>query len=51
MYYVPTAEYLDAFGPGLDRRMRAYEHAVPADWPEKLPTWQRYYHPKKNQES
>ena len=45
MYYVPTAEYLDAFGPGLDRRMRAYEHAVPADWPEKLPSWQRYYHP------
>ena len=25
--------------------------AVPADWPEKLPTWQRYYHPRKNQES
>jgi hypothetical protein len=46
MYYVPTAEYLDAFGPGLDRRMRAYDHAVPADWPEKLPTWQRYYQPK-----
>jgi ketosteroid isomerase-like protein len=46
MYYVPTAEYLDAFGPGLDRRMRAYDHAVPADWPEQLPTWQRYYHAK-----
>ena len=44
MYYVPTAEYLDAFGAGLDRRMRAYERPVPADWPEKLPTWQRYYH-------
>jgi hypothetical protein len=43
MYYVPTAEYLDAFGAGLDRRMRAYDHAVPADWPEQLPTWQRYY--------
>lgn len=43
MYYVPTAEYLDAFGPGLDRRMRAYDHAVPADWPERLPTWRRYY--------
>jgi ketosteroid isomerase-like protein len=51
MYYVPTAEYLDAFGPGLDRRMRAYEHAVPADWPEKLPTWQRYYQPEKKTES
>jgi hypothetical protein len=22
MYYVPTAEYLDAFGPGIDKRMR-----------------------------
>jgi ketosteroid isomerase-like protein len=43
MYYVPTAEYLDAFGPGLDRRMRAYDRATPADWPEKLPTWRRYY--------
>ena len=43
MYYVPTAEYLDAFGPGLDRRMRAYDQPVAADWPEKLPTWQRYY--------
>lgn len=51
MYYVPTAEYLDAFGPGLDRRMRAYEHAVAADWPEKLPTWQRYYHPRNQTES
>lgn len=43
MYYVPTAEYLDAFGPGLDRRMRAYDAPTPADWPEKLPSWQRYY--------
>jgi ketosteroid isomerase-like protein len=43
MYYVPTAEYLDALGPGIGTRMRAYDHAVPADWPEKLPTWQRYY--------
>ncbi|MGI9245512.1 MAG: nuclear transport factor 2 family protein [Steroidobacteraceae bacterium] len=43
MYYVPTAEYLDAFGPGLGRRMRAYDEAVPADWPEPLPTWRRYY--------
>ena len=51
MYYVPTAEYLDAFGPGVDRRMRAYDRAVPADWPEKLPTWQRYYHPGKSPES
>ncbi len=43
MYYVPTAEYLAAFGPGIDRRMRAYDEPVAADWPEKLPTWQRYY--------
>jgi ketosteroid isomerase-like protein len=43
MYYVPTAEYLDALGPGLDRRMRAYDRAVAADWPESLPTWQNYY--------
>lgn len=43
MYYVPTAEYLDAFGGGLARRMRAYDQAVAADWPEGLPTWQQYY--------
>lgn len=46
MYYVPTVEYLDAFGPGLDRRMRAYDTPMPADWPEPLPTWKRYYRPK-----
>lgn len=43
MYYVPTAQYLDALGPGLGTRMRAYDQPVPADWPEKLPSWQRYY--------
>lgn len=43
MYYVPTAEYLDAFGPGIDKRMRAYENPAPADWPENLPTWRSYY--------
>jgi ketosteroid isomerase-like protein len=48
MYYVPTAEYLDAFGPGLDRRMRAYDQPVAADWPEKLASWQRYYDPASN---
>jgi ketosteroid isomerase-like protein len=42
-YYVPTAEYLDALGPGLARRMRAYDEARPADWPESLASWQRYY--------
>ena len=31
------------FSAGLDRRMRAYDQPVAADWPEKLPTWQRYY--------
>ncbi len=43
MYYVPTAEYLDAFGAGIDKRMRAYDQAVAADWPEQLPTWKSYY--------
>jgi hypothetical protein len=43
MYYVPTSEYLDAFGAGLSNRMRAYDVPAPADWPENLPTWQRYY--------
>ena len=43
MYYVPTAEYLDAFGAGIDTRMRAYDQAVAADWPEQLPTWKSYY--------
>jgi ketosteroid isomerase-like protein len=42
-YYVPTTEYLDALGPGLARRMRAYDEARPADWPETLATWRRYY--------
>ena len=42
-YYVPTAEYLDALGPGLARRMRAYDEARPADWPESLASWQKYY--------
>jgi len=42
-YYVPTAEYLDALGPGLAARMRAYDVARPADWPEGLETWREYY--------
>ncbi len=42
-YYVPTAEYLDAFGPGLDRRMRAYDTATAADIPESLDSWKAYY--------
>jgi uncharacterized protein (TIGR02246 family) len=42
-YYVPTAEYLDALGPGLAKRMRAYDEARPADFPESLRTWRSYY--------
>ena len=42
-YYVATAEYLDALGPGLAARMRAYDVARAADWPEGLETWTRYY--------
>lgn len=44
-YYVPTAEYLDALGPGLAARMRAYDMARPADWPEGLESWRAYYGP------
>ena len=44
-YYVPTAEYLDARGPGLAARMRAYDVARPADWPEGLESWREYYGP------
>jgi ketosteroid isomerase-like protein len=42
-YYVPTSQYLDALGPGLATRMRAYDTPRPADWPEGLSTW-RHYH-------
>jgi ketosteroid isomerase-like protein len=42
-YYVPTAQYLDALGPGLATRMRAYEEPAGADIPEKLATWRAYY--------
>ena len=42
-YYVPTAQYLDALGPGLALRNRAYDNPVAADWPENLPTWKQYY--------
>ncbi|MFO1394425.1 MAG: nuclear transport factor 2 family protein [Steroidobacteraceae bacterium] len=43
MYYVPTAEYLDAMGPGIALRNRAYDEPRAADWPESLPTWRRYH--------
>ncbi|EED35663.1 conserved hypothetical protein, putative [Luminiphilus syltensis NOR5-1B] len=42
-YYVATSEYLEALGPGLDQRMRAYDEPMPADIPEKLDSWKRYY--------
>ena len=42
-YYVPTAEYLDALGPGLATRMRAYDEPRAADFPESLITWRSYY--------
>jgi ketosteroid isomerase-like protein len=42
-YYVATREYLDALGPGLVQRMRAYEHPMPADIPEGLASWQQFY--------
>ena len=42
-YYVPTTEYVDCLQQGLSSRMRAYEEPRPADWPEQLPTWKRYY--------
>jgi ketosteroid isomerase-like protein len=42
-YYVPTSEYLDALGPGLAQRNRAYDVPVPADWPETLASWKKHY--------
>lgn len=42
-YYVPTAQYLDALGPGLALRNRAYDKPAPADWPESLPSWKQFY--------
>jgi ketosteroid isomerase-like protein len=42
-YYVPASQYLDALGDGLAQRMRAYNDAAPADWPEGLETWRSYY--------
>lgn len=42
-YYVRTREYIEALTTGLATRMRAYDQPMPADWPESLPTWKRYY--------
>jgi len=43
MYFVPVADYLDAFGPGLSCRNRATAAPRAADWPEPLPSWKRFY--------
>ena len=39
-YYTPVSEYVDCMKSAL--RQRAYGDQRPADWPESLPTWQRY---------
>lgn len=45
MYYLPVRDYAAAL---TERdRMRAYDSAVPADWPEGLETWQRYAPPSR----
>jgi ketosteroid isomerase-like protein len=43
MYYVPASEYVDALGPGLARRNRAYDEPRAADWPESLVTWKAFH--------
>jgi hypothetical protein len=40
-YYLRPADYQEALGGGL--RNRAYAQAQPADFPERLPSWQLYY--------
>lgn len=42
-YYVRTAEYLDALGPGLAARNRAYDAPRAADWPEGGAAWRRFH--------
>jgi ketosteroid isomerase-like protein len=41
LYYLPVGEYAEGLGSPL--RMRAYGDRRPADYPETLPTWQRYH--------
>ncbi len=41
LYYLPVGEYAEGLGSLL--RMRAYGDRRPADYPEALPTWQRYH--------
>ena len=43
MYYVAAAEYVDALGTGLAKRMRAYEEPRAADWPEGLDSWRKFH--------
>jgi ketosteroid isomerase-like protein len=40
-YYVKVADYASCLPQIL--RMRAYEEPAPADYPEALPSWRRYY--------
>ena len=42
-YYVPAAEYVEALEAGLATRMRAYRDKSAPDWPERLPTWKKFY--------
>jgi uncharacterized protein (TIGR02246 family) len=42
-YYVRAAEYLDALGPGLALRNRAYDTPRAADWPEGTAAWRRFH--------
>ena len=41
LYYVPAEEYAEALASPT--RMRVYEEAGAADWPEGLESWQAYY--------
>ena len=41
LYYLPVDEYAQGLGSRL--RMRAYGDQRPADYPEALPSWQRYH--------
>ena len=40
MYYLPVEEYREAMG--VLERNRASGQALPADWPERMPTWRDY---------
>lgn len=40
MYYLPVEEYREAMG--VLERNRASGTALPADWPERVPTWRDY---------